>query len=165
MTIRQLSLQSNEQLLELLSMQVASYRVEAELIGFDDIPLLIEGIQSLRESEETFHGFFIETVEKEELAGAIAYSRDGSVVTICRMMVHPKHFRKGIARSLLQHLLSEQTAQNASRFIVSTGSANEPAANLYKSFNFVERRVMTIAPNVTLTTYERAADPHANIRL
>ena len=53
-------LQTNEEILVLLSLQIASYRVEAELIGFDDIPPLKDGIQSIREAEETFYGFFVD---------------------------------------------------------------------------------------------------------
>jgi ribosomal protein S18 acetylase RimI-like enzyme len=157
MTIRELILQSNELVLELLSLQVASYRVEAELIGFDDIPLLQDGIHSLREAGEVFLGYYMDAEDRKELAGAISYTCDGSVVTICRMMVHPKYFRKGIAKSLLQYFLQDQQDKKASRFIVSTGTVNVPAVNLYKSFGFIERRVMTIAPHVTLTTFERLA--------
>ena len=51
LSIQQLQLQTNEEILALLSLQIASYRVEAELIGFDDIPPLKDGIQSIREAE------------------------------------------------------------------------------------------------------------------
>lgn len=154
MVIKRLSMKSNEEVLELLTMQLASYQVEADLIGFDGIPPLKDGIQSLREAKETFIGCYMEAEGKEELTGAISFTRNGSVVEICRMIVHPKHFRKGIASSLLRHLMAEQRRKGVSRFIVSTGTANFPAVSLYKSFGFHERRVITIAPNITLTTFE-----------
>jgi hypothetical protein len=61
MLIKRLSMKSNEEVLELLTMQLASYRVEADLIGFDVIPPLKDGIQSLREAKETFIGCYMDT--------------------------------------------------------------------------------------------------------
>ncbi|WNR45496.1 GNAT family N-acetyltransferase [Paenibacillus roseipurpureus] len=160
LSIQQLQLQTNDEILILLSLQMASYRVEAELIGFDNIPPLKDGILSIRESQETFYGFYVEDMEpdKKTLAGAISFEREGTVVTICRMMVHPHFFRRGIARTLLQHILKEQEGLGATRFIVSTGSANTPAVCLYEQFGFQIRRVFTIPPGVSLTTFERPAD-------
>lgn len=155
MSIQQLLLETNEDILVLLSLQLASYRVEAELIGFDDIPPLKDGIQSIREAEETFYGFFVQENGERRLAGAISYSREGTIVTICRMMVHPNFFRRGIARSLLQHILMEQPKNGVTRFIVSTGTKNIPAIRLYESFGFTLRRVFTVPPGVCLSTFER----------
>ncbi|MBD0384273.1 GNAT family N-acetyltransferase [Paenibacillus sp. WST5] len=155
--MRPLSLQTNDEILILLSLQIASYRVEAELIGFDDIPPLKDGIASIREADETFYGYYVEEEGSNILAGAISFSLEGTIVTICRMMVHPKYFRRGIARSLLQYILKEQQQSGASRFIVSTGTANAPAIQLYESFGFVQRRVFTVPPGVSLTTFERPA--------
>lgn len=157
LSIQQLHLQTNEEVLTLLALQIASYRVEAELIGFDDIPPLRDGIQSILEAKETFFGFFVDGQEGRTLAGAISFEREGSIVTICRMMVHPNFFRRGIASSLLQHILIEQERKGATRFIVSTGSANSPALRFYEGFGFIVRRVFTVPPGVSLTTFERPA--------
>ena len=91
------------------------------------------------------------------LAGAISFEREGCIVTICRMMVHPNFFRRGIASSLLQHILMEQELNGATRFIVSTGTENLPAIRLYESFGFIVRRVFTVPPGISLTTFERPA--------
>lgn len=92
MSIQSLSLHTNEEILHLLALQIASYRVEADLIGFEDIPPLKDGIQSIREAEETFYGYYVQEENERKLVGAISYSREGCVVTICRMMVHPHFF-------------------------------------------------------------------------
>jgi len=157
MTIQRLELETNEEILSLLSLQIASYQVEAEIIGFDDIPPLKDGIASIREAkkEETIFGYFTYDNEVHKLAGAVSFSREGSVVTICRMMVHPDYFRRGIARALIQHIFDHQEQQGASRFIVSTGTQNTPAVQLYESFGFIQRRVFTVPPGVSLTTFER----------
>ncbi|MGG1520022.1 GNAT family N-acetyltransferase [Paenibacillus oryzisoli] len=161
MTIQRLHLQTNEEILRLLSLQLASYRVEAEIIGFDDIPPLKDGIPSIREAlaTETFYGYLSKVPGQQEptLAGAISISRDSCVVTICRLMVHPDFFRRGIASSLIAHIVEEQEQLGAARFIVSTGSANLPAIELYERFGFVVRRVFTVPPGVSLTTFERPA--------
>ncbi|MDD9272269.1 GNAT family N-acetyltransferase [Paenibacillus sp. GCM10023248] len=158
MRIQPLSLQTNEDILHLLALQLASYRVEAELIGFDDIPPLKDGIQSIREADETFYGYYVQEeneAEEGKLVGAISFSREGCVVTICRMMVHPNFFRRGIARALLEHILQEQEHAGAQLFIVSTGTANAPAIQLYENFGFAAKRVFTVPPGVSLTTFER----------
>lgn len=160
LSIQQLVLQTNEEILTLLALQIASYRVEAELIGFDDIPPLKDGIQSIREAKETFYGFFVDDHEGRSLAGAISFEREGCIVTICRMMVHPNFFRKGIASSLLQHIMKEQELAGAARFIVSTGTANLPAIRLYEGYGFIQRRIFTVPPGVSLTTFERHATGH-----
>ncbi|OCT14693.1 hypothetical protein A8709_10910 [Paenibacillus pectinilyticus] len=157
MSIQQLLLQTNEEILTLLALQIASYRVEAELIGFEDIPPLKDGIMSIREAKETFYGFYVEEQGTSKLAGAISFEREGCIVTICRMMVHPDFFRRGIASALLQHILNDQEQKGATRFIVSTGSANAPAISLYERFGFMTRRVFTVPPGVCLTTFERPA--------
>ncbi|MFD0693987.1 GNAT family N-acetyltransferase [Paenibacillus sp. GCM10027628] len=158
MTIQPLALQTNEEILILLSLQIASYRVEAEMIGFDDIPPLKDGIASIREADETFYGYYAEEGGRSHLAGAISFSREGTIVTICRMMVHPDYFRRGIARALIQYVLDDQQRSGASRFIVSTGTANLPAIQLYEGFGFVQRRVFTVPPGVSLTTFERPTE-------
>jgi hypothetical protein len=78
MIIKQLAMKSNEEILELLTMQLASYRIEAEWIGFDGIPPLKDGIQSLREAKETFLGCYMAVEGKQELSGAISFSRKRS---------------------------------------------------------------------------------------
>ncbi|MBP1990921.1 GNAT family N-acetyltransferase [Paenibacillus eucommiae] len=158
MGIKRLSLKSNEEVLQLLSLQLASYQIEAKLTGASQAQMLPDGIQSLRAAKESFLGFFKLTGGKKVICGAISYSRDGSVVTICRLMVHPEHFRQGIARSLLDYVLADQRAKRASRFVVSACAANLPAVQLYTSSGFVERRTITIKSNITLTTFERSAD-------
>jgi ribosomal protein S18 acetylase RimI-like enzyme len=145
--IRKLAFDTNEKALELLQLQMCAYRVEAELIGFDDIPPLKDTISSIREAKETFYGIYM----GDELAGAISYETFGGEVTICRVMVHPDHFRKGIASSLLQHVLKVEQA--AERIYVSTGAKNEPAVRLYLTHDFREHARRVIGPDIELITF------------
>jgi hypothetical protein len=52
----------------LLNIEQLAYRIEADLIGFNDIPTLNDTIYSLQECNETFYGYFANTM----LCGAIS---------------------------------------------------------------------------------------------
>ncbi|CAH0344289.1 GNAT family N-acetyltransferase [Bacillus sp. CECT 9360] len=133
---------------ELDSLQKKSYAVEAELIGFYDIPPLKETIEQLMTSQEEFVGYFID----EKLAGAISYSPENGTLVICRLIVDPEHFRKGIAEKLINHL---EKVPNHKKIIVSTGKENQPAINLYKKHGFSSVRDMEAAPGFFITMLEK----------
>ena len=130
-------------------LQRASYAVEAELIGFDGIPPLHESLQELRDCRESFLGVDDET----GLAGAVSWARllDGTL-DICRLMVHPRAHRRGIATALLDGL---DRAEPARRVVVSTGTANHPALALYRRRGFTPVGTRWIAPAVSITILER----------
>ena len=121
---RRLDLSDPDTLRRLWDLQRASYAVEAELIGFDGIPALHESLEELRDCGESFLGLDDET----GLAGAVSWVRlqDGTL-DICRLMVHPRAHRRGIATALLDAL---DRAEPAWRAVVSTGTANHPARAL-----------------------------------
>lgn len=134
---------------DLYNLQRAAYLVEAKLIGFDDIPPLKESFEEFLNCNETFIGFF----EGEELTGAVSYEIEGNELTICRMVVDPKHFRKGIAGKLLNAVVDID--QNVQVFKVSTGKDNQPAKNLYQKngFKLVEDR--EVAPGFFISHFEK----------
>lgn len=82
---------------QVLDLQLPSYRVEAELTGFDGIPPLRDTVDTLISCGETFRGLYLDG----ELAGAISYKLEKNLLDIHRVMVHPRHFRKGVATALL----------------------------------------------------------------
>lgn len=135
---------------EILVVQRPAYRAEAEIIGFDGIPQLSDTEESIMACGETFLGFRSEG----RLAGAIAYTEDEEGVEICRLIVHPDYFRKGIGRRLVGFVMEE--AARGKKVKVSTGAANEPAIRLYKQFGFTERERIEIAPGIFLTNMERS---------
>lgn len=53
-------------------LQQAAYRVEAELIGWADLPPLRETARELMDSDETFIAY----MEEGELAGALSYKKN-----------------------------------------------------------------------------------------
>lgn len=135
----------------LLDLQRAAYAVEAELIGFDGIPALHESIEELRACGESFLGLD----DEAGVAGAVSFTRlphDTGTLEICRLVVHPRAHRRGIAGTLLDRLDRLEPAQ---RVVVSTGTANYPALNLYQGRGFTPVGTRDIAPAVTITLLER----------
>lgn len=58
--IKQLDLKDEKVLEKVLDIQMASYKIEAEIIGFDEIPPLKDTINTLKQCNETFYGYFID---------------------------------------------------------------------------------------------------------
>lgn len=139
-----LDLSDDAVLRELWTVQRLAYAVEAELIGFDGIPPLHESLDELRGCDETFLGLY----DEEGLAGAVSYRLDGSTVDICRLVVHPRAHRRGIASKLLDAVPDGPQT-------VSTGTKNEPALALYRKRGFVETGMREVAPGVTITDLSR----------
>ncbi|MFD9465545.1 GNAT family N-acetyltransferase [Streptomyces sp. NPDC060027] len=132
--------------------------MEAALIGFDGIPPLHETLQELRGCTETFLGVADET----GLAGAVSWTRlDDGTLDICRLVVHPRAHRRGIATALLDRL---DAMESADLTLVSTGTANHPALALYERRGFTPTGRRRIAPGVTVTLLERKTGAPPNVR-
>jgi ribosomal protein S18 acetylase RimI-like enzyme len=114
----------------IVAVQRASYAVEAELIGYDQMPGLVEDAGAVADLAQTMLGAFV----SDALAGVLGYQRAGGVVDVDRLAVDPRSFRRGVGRSLMADL--HQREADANRFEVSTGAANEPALSLYRSLGY-----------------------------
>ncbi|CAI6084725.1 hypothetical protein PAECIP112173_04384 [Paenibacillus sp. JJ-100] len=152
MKIQLLSLRDEDMLAQLWRLQHMAYRLEAKIIGFQDIPPLFDTMETLQNCEETFYGCIDEG--DGELLGAVAVKEEEqNTLTITRMMVHPNHFRKGIATALMQQVFKEHP--DLPRYIVSTGTLNTAAVKLYMGFGFKPVEAVEIAPGVELTTFHK----------
>jgi ribosomal protein S18 acetylase RimI-like enzyme len=123
---------------EIVRVQRAAYRVEADLIDFDGIPNLHETVDDIRSLGLTVLGI----VEDGRLVALLGYDRDGDTVDIDRLAVAPTHHRRGLASMLLQALHRRESS--ARRFEVSTGAANAPAVALYESLGYEPVATVTI---------------------
>ena len=115
---------------ELLDLQRRAYRVEAELIGSDEIPPLRETLAELQACGETF---LVARLE-DELAGAVSWRNENGTIDLHRLVVDPGHFRTGIGVALVRAALASDPV--AQRAIVQTGASNEPAIALYRREGF-----------------------------
>lgn len=149
--IERTDMQDEQGVEELLRLQTTAYRLEAKLIGFDEIPPLADTVETLKRSNDTFYSY---KTESGRLVGAIAVEEERpGELTLTRMMVHPEFFRRGIASRLIEHIFAIYS--NFPVYIVSTGLRNEPAIRLYKRFGFVSFKREYVAPGVELTTMKR----------
>ena len=109
--------------------------MEAELIGFYDIPPLKDTIDTIIQCDEVFYGYYAD-----------------DVLDIYRVAVHPEYFRKGIARQLIQFI--EDMNKGIERIIVSTGLKNQPAVSLYLKLGFRKVREAEVAEGVYVVCFE-----------
>ncbi len=132
----------------IVEIQRSAYAVEASLIGFDGIPQLAETAEHvLALTNMQWRGAF----DGGELVGVIAWELDAEVVDIDRLAVDPRFARKGYGRRLLRAVPTSQRA------IVSTGTENRPATDLYLDEGFVVVGQTEVAPGIFTTQFSRAA--------
>lgn len=113
---------------EILRVSLASYRVEAELLGVEDFPPLRETVAAVRESE----GLFCGTRLEGRLAGVCEVQAEALGQGIARLVVDPEFFRRGVARALMDFVVA--SCRRPLR--VQTGAKNLPALGLYRSYGF-----------------------------
>lgn len=107
----------------------ASYGVEAQLLKAVDFPPLQRSLENFIQSDTTFLGFF----KNGELTGVIEVDTKDTATHIQSLVVHPKFFRLGIAKALLEFVFN---AYDSELFTVETGVENGPATQLYQKFGF-----------------------------
>lgn len=143
--ISELNVRDKETAKRILDIQIPAYKVEAALINFDGIPQLKDTVNTIFECNEKFLGQMVDDV----LMGFISYINYQGHFQICRLVVDPKHFSKGIAKNLLAYLM-ENIIQGHNT-TVSTGAKNIPAKQLYKLYGFHEVEDIEVAPNIFIT--------------
>lgn len=134
---------------KVLAIQLESYKVEADLIGYDQLPPLMDSVEKLQACGESFFGFYLD----EQLSGVISIKINKNVIDIHRLMVHPRHFKKGIAQKLLEFI--ENNIKDFESIIVSTGSQNTPAINFYLKNGFSKTGVIEMNENLSITSFEK----------
>ena len=149
MELARLDLSDTEIAAQLLALQRRAYRVEADLVGSDDIPPLHETMEELASSGETFLGALLDDV----VVGAISWKLVEGTLDIHRLVVDPAQFRSGIGASLVRAALAaEPTATSA---IVQTGAANDPARRLYLSEGFEQVDEIEAAPGLRVARFRK----------
>lgn len=145
--IKELYLNDIKTVKDILELQLLAYKVEADIIGFYEIPPLKDTINTLKNCGEIFYGYFIGDV----IAGIISYKTENSILDIHRVAVHPSFFRMGIAKKLLFFI--EEHNNGVSKIIVSTGKDNKPAVELYLKMGYKRIKDIEIENNFYLTSF------------
>lgn len=132
---------------DILAVQTAAYKVEAELINYKDLPPLKEAIDDIMKLEEIFLGLYY----KERLGALLSYYETESYIEICRLVALPSLFGNGLASKLLGSLIN-----NCSKpLFVHTAAKNRPAIQLYKKFGFTIKKTFKIEDGLELVRLEK----------
>lgn len=156
--ITQLNLNNNEIAKIVLDLQIASYRIEADIIGFSEIPPLRDTLDTLKECDEIFYGCFYADI----LAGIISYKVKDNTLDIHRAAVHPCFFRRGIAEKLINFV--EKHNNYVKKIIVCTGKENIPAVKLYLKMGYKKTEDIEISKGIYLTSFQKKLNKEACIR-
>lgn len=147
--IKKIDITNPKLVIEILYVQILSYKVEADLINYDEIPPLKDTVDTIQQCGENFYGYYI----NEELSGVISIQIENGVMDIHRLFVHPKHFRKGIAKTLLDFIQTNE--KGFETIIVSTGSKNVPAINFYQKNGFSKTKEIKVDERLSLTLFNK----------
>ena len=139
--IKKLEHNNKEVAERILAIQLPAYQVEAKLMEFNALPPLKETVVSILKSNELFFGYF----SKDKLVAIISYNQEEEYIEICRLVVDPNYFRKGIGKQLVKFII--QIADGKPIFVM-TGTNNIPAVSLYTSIGFRKKEKIEIAPDV-----------------
>lgn len=131
-----------------LTIQIPSYKVEAEIIGSYELPPLKDTVHILQQCGENFYGYY----EDKHLFGVISININGNEIEINRLFVHPDYFNKGIAQSLLDYI---EDKFEAKKIKVATGSKNTPAISFYEKNGFKKTKEALIDGHLSLTFFEK----------
>ncbi|WP_096440063.1 GNAT family N-acetyltransferase [Alteribacter populi] len=124
--IKKINLQDDCLASILYNLQRKAYTVEADILKYDGLPPLKESLRKFKNCGEAVIGYF----QNQTVLGFLSYERSGKDLTICRLVVSPEHFRKGIAQQLLAHM--DCAESNVTSIYVATGRGNDPACLLYE---------------------------------
>lgn len=133
---------------QIVAVQIEAYQEEARLISFSDIPQLTERKEDIIKSKEMFIGEMIE----RKLAGVLSFEKENERLTICRLVVRPRYFRKGVGSRLLAYVLQRYSECEC---MVSTAERNTPAIKLYEAHQFSIIKRTAAADNLVLVTMKR----------
>ncbi|MBY6052803.1 GNAT family N-acetyltransferase [Cytobacillus firmus] len=146
--IKEINIKDRKAAEQVLSVQLPAYKIEAEIIGYPDLPPLKDTANTLQITGETFFGYFT----GKKLCGVISFKQEKGVLDIHRLIVHPEYFRMGIAQELLNYIERRPMIE---KMVVTTGSKNTPAVAFYLKSGFREVEKIKINDSLTITAFEK----------
>jgi len=126
---------------EILRVQLAAYRQEAELLGAKFFPPLGRTLEELQSRQEQFFGVRV----GGKVAAVLSAGPDpaGGGMRIASLTVAPPCQRLGLGRLLVAKVLAEF---GPVAWTVATGAGNGPALALYAGFGFQVRSRARVGP-------------------
>jgi ribosomal protein S18 acetylase RimI-like enzyme len=105
---------------------------------------LYESTADLQHSGETF----LACLDAAEIIGVLSFARHVQSLEICRLVVSPRHFQRGIGSALLYAV--EQHASPGTTITVSTAARNTPAVRLYQKHGYAITHRHTLPDGLVL---------------
>ena len=84
--------------------------------------------------------------EENKIVSATSLEINKQIGTICNVMTHPDHRRKGFAKKLLSHTIDFAQKRKLKEITLEVHSKNISAINLYKRKNFQVKKIGLIKP-------------------
>jgi GNAT superfamily N-acetyltransferase len=136
---------------DIRQLMVASYTIEARLIGATHFPPLQRTAEDIRSALARFFGC---TEDGDLVAVAEVETAEHGGLHIGGFVVHPRAFRRGIGSRLLSHVLQ---SSGGARVTVSTAERNRPAISMYEmhGFTIARRWVIQGIDMITLATRDQ----------
>jgi ribosomal protein S18 acetylase RimI-like enzyme len=132
----------------ILEIQREAYLVESAIIRYE-IPAVRASVDDITASPETFLG----CDSGGKIAGVISYDARRQDVEICRLVVDPPQFGRGLGAALVDAVVREFGSSRA--IYVSTGADNQPAIRLYEKQGFAVASVRTLGDGLRLVELRR----------
>lgn len=134
---------------ELLRIQLAAFRIEAEILGHDRIPYLYESVRDIMAPQLRWIVDLSEEAGRiTEIRGAVVLAERQAGLFITRVIVSPDHHRRGVATRVLAH------AQGiGQRLFVITSEDNPPGIGMYRKAGFDRVRDVETDTGSVLTEY------------
>lgn len=146
MEVRELHIPSLIKLQELYDLQQRSYQVEASVLGFTQLPPLQESFEELR---HTKHKIFV-LQEKAKYIAVIFLEKKEIDFVIAKLFVDPNDFRRGLATTLLQHVIK---LHPTTKFYVTAATENRAAIRLYENLDFKQESTIKTKEGIELTSF------------
>lgn len=147
--IKKLDITNKNTAEQVLHIQIPAYQVEADAIGYQEIPRLKDTVQTLQTCGEIFYGYFA-----PELVGVISCKIGLDICDIHRVVVAPAFLRRGIGKAMVQFLF-DHYKDEVHTFTVRTASANVPARKLYEFLGFQTMREECVKGKLNIVVFEK----------
>jgi ribosomal protein S18 acetylase RimI-like enzyme len=132
----------------ILALQKLAFSKQAELYDDWSLPPMVETLDQLL--EKFADHIFLKAVEGGALIGSVRAGDHEGVCHIGRLIVDPRHQRKGLASALMSAIEAE--FPTVDRFELFTGTKSEGSIRLYERLGYVVSGRWAVSPKVSHVT-------------